>query len=78
MTQATKTTRNTRASGTRKKTWAPPSRLETPKAPDGVHYRWVRNELLGEDHAGNVHEETVKDTNQLNQKNLALTGNRMF
>jgi hypothetical protein len=30
--------------------------LETPKAPDGVHYRWVRNELLGEDHAGNVHE----------------------
>jgi hypothetical protein len=30
--------------------------LETPKAPDGVHYRWVRNELLGESHAGNVHE----------------------
>ena len=37
---------------------APPSRLETPKAPDGVHYRWVRNELLGEDHSGNVHERS--------------------
>jgi hypothetical protein len=23
-------------------------------------------------------KEAVKDTNQLNQKNLALTGNRMF
>jgi hypothetical protein len=32
--------------------------LETPKAPDGVHYRWVRNELLGESHAGNVHERS--------------------
>jgi hypothetical protein len=32
--------------------------LETPKAPDGVHYRWVRHELLGDDHAGNVHERT--------------------
>jgi hypothetical protein len=32
--------------------------LETPKAPDGVHYRWVRNELLGEDHSGNVHERS--------------------
>ena len=56
MTQATKTTRNTRASGTRKKVWTPPSKLETPKAPDGVHYRWVRHELLNEDHSGNVHE----------------------
>jgi hypothetical protein len=58
MTQATKTTRTTRASGTRKKTWTPPSKLETPKAPDGVHYRWVRHELLGDDHAGNVHERS--------------------
>ena len=58
MTQATKTTRTTRASGTRKKTWTPPSKLETAKAPDGVHYRWVRHELLGDDHAGNVHERT--------------------
>jgi hypothetical protein len=32
--------------------------LETPTAPDGVHYRWVRNELLGESHAGNVHERS--------------------
>ena len=56
MTQATKTTRTTRASGTRKKTWTPPSKLETPKAPEGVHYRWVRHELLGDDHSGNVHE----------------------
>lgn len=32
--------------------------METPKAPDGVHYRWVRHELLGDDHAGNVHERT--------------------
>jgi len=32
--------------------------LETPKAPEGVHYRWVRHELLGDDHAGNVHERT--------------------
>ena len=58
MTQATKTTRNTRASGTRKKVWTPPSKLETPKAPDGVHYRWVRHELLNEDHSGNVHERS--------------------
>ena len=32
--------------------------METPKAPDGVHYRWVRHELLNEDQSGNVHERT--------------------
>ena len=56
MTQATKTTRKTRSSGTRKTAWTPPSKLDTPTPPDGVHYRWVRHELLNEDQSGNVHE----------------------
>jgi hypothetical protein len=64
MTQATKTTRTTRASGTRKKTWTPPSKLDTPTPPDGVHYRWVRHELLNEINQEMYMKELVKDTNQ--------------
>ena len=55
MTQATKTTRKTRESGTRKKTWSIAGKLDTPQAPDGTQYRWVRHELLGDDQNANVH-----------------------
>ena len=55
MTQATKTTRKTRASGTRKKTWSIAGKLDTPPAPDGVQYRWIRHELLGDNQNANVH-----------------------
>ena len=40
---------------TRRKPWAPPSRLEAPKAPDGYRHRWIRTSLRGDDDKMNVH-----------------------
>ncbi len=53
-----KTTRKSRASETRKTTWTPPNALDAPEAPDGYKYRWLRYELVGEDHSRNVYERT--------------------
>ena len=52
------TTRKTRESETRKTTWSPPNALEVPNAPEGYKYRWLRYELVGEDHSRNVYERT--------------------
>jgi len=45
---------NTRESETRRKPWQPPSMLETPTAPDGYKYRWLRAEMMGEEDRGNM------------------------
>ena len=54
MTKATQSSRKTRASTTRKKTWTPPQKLQTQKAPEGMHYRWVRHELFNQSDDANV------------------------
>lgn len=36
------TTRKTREDSARRKPWQPPSMLETPPAPDGYKFRWLR------------------------------------
>lgn len=53
-------TRQPRSSQTREKTsrrkpWAPPSRLESPDAPDGYKHRWIRTALRGDEDKMNVH-----------------------
>lgn len=58
MANVTQSTRTTRTSTERKKSWRPPARLETPSPPPGYKYRWVRHELRGEDHAANVYGRT--------------------
>ena len=45
----------TREKSTRRKPWAPPSRLDAPKPPEGYSHRWIRTELRGEDDSMNVH-----------------------
>ena len=47
---------NTRAKTTRRKPWAPPSRLDAPKPKDGFKHRWVRTHLRGDDDQMNVHQ----------------------
>ena len=55
MTKATQSSRTTRASTTRKKTWAPPGKLDVgQEPPEGIHYRWVRHELLNNPDDANV------------------------
>ena len=44
----------TRAKSTRRKPWAPPSKLEAPEAPAGSTHRWIRTSLRGEDDSMNV------------------------
>lgn len=44
-----------RESETRRKPWAPPSRLDAPPAPDGYVHRWIRVAMRGEDDKMNVH-----------------------
>tara|TARA_R110000796_G_scaffold10652_1_gene35298 strand:- start:1051 stop:1536 length:486 start_codon:yes stop_codon:yes gene_type:complete len=42
---------DTRAKKEARKPWSPPSLLDTPPAPEGYTYRWIRAETLGvEDH----------------------------
>ena len=44
----------TRAKETARKPWRPPSMLDTPPAPEGYTYRWIRAELVGEEDRKNV------------------------
>jgi len=44
----------TRAKDTARKPWRPPSMLETPPAPEGYTYRWIRAEIVGQEDRKNV------------------------
>ena len=44
----------TRETETRRKPWAPPSRLAAPEAPAGCVHRWIRTAMRGEDDKMNV------------------------
>ena len=37
-----------------RKPWRPPSMLETPPAPEGYTYRWIRAEIVGQEDKKNV------------------------
>tara|TARA_R100001377_G_C3184737_1_gene108101 strand:- start:584 stop:1060 length:477 start_codon:yes stop_codon:yes gene_type:complete len=39
---------------TRRQPWRPVRKLETPPAPDGYEYRWIRESMLGQEDRGNV------------------------
>lgn len=59
MSETTKTTRTsreaeTRETSTRRKPWAPPSRLDAPPAPPGYKHRWIRAEVAGHEDRINV------------------------
>jgi hypothetical protein len=47
-------TNETREATTRRKPWAPPSRLESPPAPEGYVHRWIRVAMRGEEDKTNV------------------------
>jgi len=47
----------TREKDSRRKPWAPPSRLDAPKAPDGYTHRWIRTALRGDEDKINVHSK---------------------
>ena len=44
----------TRAKQVARKPWRPPSMLETPPAPEGYTYRWIRAEVVGQEDKKNV------------------------
>ena len=44
----------TREKTARRKSWAPPSRLDAPPAPPGYKHRWIRAESAGQDDRMNV------------------------
>ena len=61
MTKENKKTNNrtprsadTRADMNARKPWRPPSMLETPPAPEGYSYRWIRAEIVGQEDRKNV------------------------
>ena len=45
---------DTRADMNARKPWRPPSMLETPPAPEGYTYRWIRAEIVGQEDKKNV------------------------
>ena len=48
---------DTRAKTERRKPWTPPSRLDTPPAPEGYEYRWIRSEVNGFQDKQNVYSK---------------------
>ena len=44
----------THAKETRRQPWRPVRKLETPPAPEGYEYRWIRESMLGVEDRGNV------------------------
>ena len=55
MTDRKPRNQNTREDNSRRKPWAPPSRLQAPAAPDGYVHRWIRTEVRGEDDKTNIY-----------------------
>ena len=45
---------DTRADMNARKPWRPPPMLETPPAPEGYTYRWIRAEIVGQEDKKNV------------------------
>lgn len=45
----------TRETESRRKPWAPPSRLDAPPAPEGYVHRWIRTSIRNEEDTMNVH-----------------------
>tara|TARA_R100000773_G_scaffold44427_1_gene45548 strand:- start:1639 stop:2121 length:483 start_codon:yes stop_codon:yes gene_type:complete len=45
---------DTRAKKDARKPWSPPTMLDTPPAPDGYTYRWIRAEIVGQEDRKNV------------------------
>ena len=54
MTDRTPRASATREKETRRKPWAPPSRLDAPPAPAGYVHRWIRVAMRGEEDKTNV------------------------
>jgi len=44
----------THAKTSRRQPWRPVRKLETPPAPEGYEYRWIRESMLGQEDRGNV------------------------
>ena len=55
MTDRKPRNQNTREDNSRRKPWAPPSRLQAPDAPDGYVHRWIRTAVRGEDDKTNIY-----------------------
>ena len=55
MTDKTERSTQSREKTTRRKPWAPPSRLDAPDPPEGFKHRWIRTSSRGEDDSMNVH-----------------------
>ena len=55
MTDRTERSTQSREKTTRRKPWAPPSRLDAPDPPEGFKLRWIRTSSRGEDDSMNVH-----------------------
>ena len=55
MTDRTERSTQSREKTTRRKPWAPPSRLDAPDPPEGFKHRWIRTASRGEDDSMNVH-----------------------
>ena len=55
--KAKRTSRETesRANSSRRKPWAPPTKLDAPPAPEGYEHRWIRTHIRGEDDKTNVY-----------------------
>ena len=54
MTDRTMRENATREKTSRRKSWAPPSLLDAPPAPEGFKHRWIRTSIRGVEDQGNV------------------------
>ena len=45
---------DTRAKTEARQPWSPPSTLDTPPAPEGYTYRWIRAEIVGQEDRKNI------------------------
>ena len=53
-TNRTPRSADNRANNEARKPWSPPSMLDTPPAPEGYTYRWIRAEIVGQEDRKNV------------------------
>jgi hypothetical protein len=66
MSETKKSTRSSRDSGAhvnqaRRQPWRPVRKLETPPAPPGYVYRWIRESMLGSEDRANVSRRLRED-----------------
>ena len=69
---------DTRAKKEARKPWSPPSTLDTPPAPEGYTYRWIRAEIVGQEDRKNITSRLSEGFDLVRSEELDVSHQDLF